>query len=93
MKDTLTRSKQDVIADFHRGVDRIDLRDIDANRGATGDQRFAWVDTSDLDAAFTGRTGQLRFDNGILMGDTNGDGKADFQIKVAGQLLAADILL
>jgi hypothetical protein len=74
-------------------VDIIDLRDIDANRDASGNQQFKWVDKSDLNASFTGQDGQLRFDGGILMGDTNGDGRADFQIKLAGSLLAADIIL
>ena len=47
----------------------------------------------DLDAEFTKEDGQLRFDNGILMGDVNGDGRADFHIKVQGSLGAADVLL
>jgi Ca2+-binding RTX toxin-like protein len=93
VKDTSSGSKKDVLTDFERGVDTIDLSDLDASRDAGGNQRFKWIDRADLDAAFTGRDGQLRFENGILMGDTNGDSKADFQIKIAGSLLATDVLL
>jgi hypothetical protein len=34
--------------------------------------------------AFTGAAGQLRFAAGVVSGDVNGDGKADFQIAVTG---------
>ncbi|HYP21188.1 MAG TPA: M10 family metallopeptidase, partial [Chloroflexia bacterium] len=67
-------SGRDAIADFQRGVDTIDLHGIDADQTAGGNQQFTWVDKSDLDAAFAGREGELRFAKGTLMGDTNGDG-------------------
>jgi hypothetical protein len=35
----------------------------------------------------------LRFANGILSGATNGDEKADFEIRIVGALAAADIIL
>jgi len=76
----------------HRDGDRIDLRTIDAKIGKAGNQAFSWVDRNDLDAAFTGREGQLRFAGGVLMGDVDGDGRADFHIKVVGQLYASDVL-
>lgn len=34
--------------------------------------------------AFTGSTAQLRFDNGLLQGDLNGDARADLQIRLDG---------
>ncbi|WP_170151539.1 SwmB domain-containing protein [Microvirga subterranea] len=46
-----------------------------------------------LKADFTGRAGQLRYDNGILTGDTNGDRKADFEIKIVGHFSSWDVLL
>ena len=46
-----------------------------------------------LKADFTGRAGQLRYDKGILMGDTNGDRKADFEIKIVGHFSSWDVLL
>lgn len=51
------------------------------------------VESLYLKADFTGRAGQLRYDNGILMGDTDGDRKADFEIKVGGHFSSWDVLL
>jgi serralysin len=81
----------DRIADYLVGVDRIDLRAIDANASLSGDQAFSYIGT----AAFTGKAGQLSFVNGVISGDTNGDRVADFKISVGGtsSLFAADFLL
>ena len=73
-------SGPDTIKDFVRGSDRIDLRGIDANSTMTGDQAFIFIGKS----AFRGKAGELSFSNGVLSGDVNGDGVADFQIKVSG---------
>jgi serralysin len=73
-------SAVDLIRDFHRGQDRIDLRSIDAKTTLSGNQAFAFIGQ----AAFDGHAGQLRFAAGLLQGDTNGDRIADFQVKVAG---------
>jgi Ca2+-binding RTX toxin-like protein len=73
--------------------DKIDLDTIDAakGKGNKGDQDFHWVDKKDLDAKFTDEAGELRFDKGKLSGDINGDGRADFEIKINGALLRGDI--
>ena len=45
---------------------------------------------------FTGTAGELRYNaNGILMGDVDGDGNADFHIELKGvpTVAAADLLL
>jgi hypothetical protein len=34
--------------------------------------------------SFDGSAGQLRFDNGLLQGDLNGDGRAELQIRLDG---------
>jgi serralysin len=70
----------DTIKDFVRGSDRIDLRGIDANTKVSGNQAFSFIGKSD----FSGKAGQLKFASGVVSGDVNGDGVADFQIKVAG---------
>jgi Ca2+-binding RTX toxin-like protein len=84
---------RDVIHDFGRGDDSVDLRRIDADAEARGNQAFTWIG----DAPFTGEAGQLRFtpDNRLLAGDTDGDGAADFEVKVNGPdvLTEADVLL
>jgi serralysin len=72
----------DTIADFAAG-DRIDLRRTSVD--------FTFIGN----AAFSGGAGQLRYANGLLEGDVNGDGLADLSIVVAGNptLGAADLLI
>jgi len=86
---TLTK---DVVKDFHRGEDKIDLSLIDADQdGTIGNQKFIWIGARE----FTGRDGELRFAGGYVSGDVNGDGTADFSIRVAGPSLmtASDFVL
>jgi serralysin len=71
---------RDTIQDFVRGVDRIDLRTIDASTAVAGDQAFSFIATQ----SFTGQSAQLSFTNHVLSGDVNGDKAADFQIYVSG---------
>jgi serralysin len=70
----------DTIRDFRRGTDHIDLRSIDANTKIAGNQAFSFLGQ----AAFHGKAGELRFDDGVVSGDVNGDRSADFKINVAG---------
>jgi Ca2+-binding RTX toxin-like protein len=98
-------SQRDTVFDFQSGRDLIDLRGIDANEFRKGNQAFTWscmdvafvnpdeADSSLLKTGFTGKAGQLRYDRGILMGDTDGDRKADFQIKIVGHFTGGDLLL
>jgi Ca2+-binding RTX toxin-like protein len=82
----------DVIADFIMAHgDRIDLRPIDTNPDLAGDQAFAWIGGG----SFAGVAGQLRFADGLLEGDVDGNGLADFQIGLSGvaALTAASIWL
>ena len=81
----------DVITDFRRGQDKIDLSGLDAVSG--GDQdAFAWVGS----AAFSGTAGELRSyaENGghFLAGDVDGDGLADFTIETSVPILAGDVI-
>jgi serralysin len=82
----------DVIVDFTRGQDRIDLSALDAdttNAGGTND-RFHFV----RGPAFTA-PGQLMFSGGVLYGNTDADAAADFAISLngLGALAASDIFL
>lgn len=85
-------SGRDVITDFHRSeFDVIDLSTIDADTTWSGNQGFTYIGSS----AFSGEAGELTFRAGVLSGDVNGDGYADFQIRAYGvsNLRADDFFL
>ena len=59
---------------------------------------FRWVNKRDLDAAFTGVDGQLRYaqrEDGrfVLQGDVNGDQKADFEVVIFGTITPEYVIL
>jgi serralysin len=90
--ETTTGARRDVILDFnHAEGDRIDLRDIDANAGSSGNQAFSFIGGE----SFSGTAGELRFADGIVSGDKNGDGNADFEIELSGvaSVFRSDFLL
>lgn len=71
----------DTIADFETGVDAIDLRPFGFDSFIGG-------------AEFSETAGELRFADGVLAGDLDGDGVADFAVTVQGSAVAAaDLLL
>jgi len=82
-----TVAASDTIADWNVG-DRINLSAIDANTGVAGDQAFTFIGSAAFSAA-----GQLQVTSGavtFVRGDIDGDGAADFAIKLSGpQTLAA----
>jgi serralysin len=84
----------DEIVDFVSGTDKIDLRGIDGNAGAAGDQAFSFIGNAD----FSNVAGELRAysadgDN-FVAGDVNGDGVADFIINLGGSsAVASDFFL
>ncbi len=79
--DSAVGSRRDVISDFRSSEnDVVDLRSIDANELVGGNQNFSPIGGS----AFHGKAGELQFKNGLISGDTDGDGRADFQIKMNG---------
>jgi Ca2+-binding RTX toxin-like protein len=98
--DSLKGGNRDVILDFVRGLDDIDLHDIDAKRGA-GNQDFKFIGKS----AFHHKAGELHYvvtnkpgtahDKVIVEGDIDGNGKADFQIQLSHitKLGAGDFVL
>jgi Ca2+-binding RTX toxin-like protein len=89
-------SSADIVTDFDQAEgDRIHVRQFDANTGVGGDQNFSWIGTG----AFTGVAGQLHYlqagPNTFVEGDTDGDGTADFAIRLDGlhTLAAGDFVL
>jgi Ca2+-binding RTX toxin-like protein len=102
--DIGTTASHDALMDFEAGgstaatgIDRIDLSGIDAvSRTATRDDAFSFIGTG----AFTNHAGELRVQVtgdhvANLLGDTNGDGVADFVLEVhyTGTLDASDFVL
>ena len=73
LADSLSGLGRDLIADFEKGSDRIDLTALDASR---------YIGSG----AFSGRAGEVRyaaFDGGTIIElDTNGDRLSDFQIEL-----------
>lgn len=90
-----TASHRDTILDFKTGTDKIDLTAINAMLEASGRKPFHFI----AEAPLTGRPGQLHYiDFGrylLVEGDKNGDGVADFAVKVFGseELTGGDFLL
>jgi Ca2+-binding RTX toxin-like protein len=83
---------RDVIADFLRSQgDKIDLSVIDAKTTVAADQVFTFIGS----ASFSRQAGQLRYKDGIVAGDVNGDGSGEFHIEITGtpSLLASDFIL
>ena len=96
-----TAATRDVITDFDRYDDVIDLFAMDAVRGKSGDQGFTFIGrqafhhvAGELHAVRYNLAGTAR-DMTIVEGDTNGDGRADFQIELKGllALTKADFIL
>ena len=86
----------DTITDFNRSQgDRISLALIDANTFTSTDDAFTFIGAG----AFSHTAGELRYDpvlrGAMVSGDTNGDGVADFQVKLnwTAVLQAADFIL
>lgn len=97
LSDSKTLSTgRDTIYDFDGDKgDFISLDALDANANKTGNQAFKFIGEAD----FTKSAGQLHFIVGssstLVEGDVNGDGKADFQIKIASayDFIASDFIL
>ncbi|MFT3974994.1 MAG: calcium-binding protein [Amaricoccus sp.] len=90
-RDTTSGSRFDVVVDFSTGTDKIDLSAIDARSTAAGNQAFDYIGAR----AFGDHAGELRFAGGLLQGDVNGDGLADFSIQLGREthVAAADLIL
>lgn len=85
-------SDADDIRDFSRSQgDKINLSGIDANTKASGNQAFDFIGSK----AFSGDAGELRYVNGRIHGDMNGDKVADFHIDIENGhgLIASDFIL
>ncbi len=86
---------RDTIADFTRGDDKIDLStfwdysfDVTSNSLRVCEFRYVGA------RAFSGNADEVRLESGVLFGDSNQDGFADFAIRLPGiaALSAADFI-
>lgn len=82
----------DVITDFARGYDKIDLSTLDANTATATNDAFTSVIGS---ATAFSAAGQLKVVNGVLYGNTDADSTAEFAIQLTGvtALTTADFVL
>ncbi len=82
--DHSLKAAKDKIKDFEIGHDKIDL-------SAMSNMDWSWIGRG----KFSGEAGDLRFHKSKLKGDIDGDGRADFVVKVAGvdKLHESDLLL
>ena len=87
LADSAKGSARDTIGDFERRLDSIDLAGIDADATRKGNQAFVFLG----DLRFDKVAGEWRFTNGILAGDVDGDGRADFEVAVAGALAVGEV--
>lgn len=88
----ITSSTADVITDFFRGQDKIDLSTLDAITYTTySNEAFSFIGNT---TAFTA-AGQLRLQDSVLYGNTDTDSDAEFAIKLTGvtTLAATDFVL
>ncbi|MBB1250133.1 calcium-binding protein [Rhizobium sp. G21] len=86
----------DTISDFTKAdFDQINMNAIDADTTAKNNQNFTFISNN----AFSGDAGELRFNisggNTTVQADINGDGKADFVLRLTGaiSLATSDFLL
>lgn len=79
-----SKRARDVITDFRKGNDRIDLSAIDANPATPTDDEFRFLGQD----SFTGHAGEIRYSKGSLRSmisiDIDGDRTADMRIELSG---------
>jgi serralysin len=80
------------IEDFVSGSDVIHLEHIDTDADAAGDQGFVFIGTAEF--TDTG-TAEVRFSNGVVYADFNGNANSDMAITLTGvaSVTAADFVL
>ena len=88
----LTSPIWDVISDFQRGSDKIDLMALDANTATATNEAFHSIIGST--SAFTA-AGQLKVASGVLYGNTDSDSTPEFAIQLVGivSLATSDFVL
>ncbi|MEF8747646.1 MAG: cadherin-like domain-containing protein [Candidatus Accumulibacter propinquus] len=93
----ITIASGDVISDFVRSQDKIDLSTLDADTGIAGDQIFSAPVVGGSFSGVFANPGDLFFDSvaHVLYGNTDADAAAEFAIQLTGvsTLAATDLFL
>jgi|GEM_PF-967819 len=86
LSEMSTNSVRDIITDFVRGQDKIDLSTLDANQVATGRQFFSAPVVGGSFSGVFSNPGDLYFDNvaHVLYGNTNASPEPEFSIQLSG---------
>jgi serralysin len=90
--ESVVGAGHDTIINFHHNQhDRIDLSGIDVDAVTDGHQGFTYINGADFHSV----AGELRFSDGLLQGDVDGDGNADFEVGLSGvtALVQGDLIL
>lgn len=87
---TVAASGRDLIRGFKSGEDKIDLSAIDADTGKKGVQSFDLVDGTKFSKTAGELIVKVQGSHTFVMGDVDGDGKADFSIDLIGKKALAD---
>lgn len=90
--ESVVGANRDVIINFHHDQhDHIDLVGIDADTTQPNDQAFHFIGSG----AFGSVAGELRFAGGVIQGDVDGNGVADFEIALLNvtSLVQSDFIL
>ena len=91
--ESVVGAGRDVIINFHHSQhDQIVLSGIDAEQR---DRRGPGLRSMLGPADFTSVAGELRFADGVLQGDVDGDGTADFEVELTAvtALVRGDLIL
>lgn len=90
--DSVPGSGRDTISDFNRSQgDHLDVSGIDWNSIKPGAQNPTFIGSQ----SFHRVAGEMRLENGRLQADVNGDGRADWEVRIPGMtsLRASDWIL
>lgn len=74
------RTSTDLITDFQPGLDFISLNFALVNTNGAAQSSWSYVGSG----VFTGKTGEVRFSNGLLQCDLNGDRFSDINVQLLG---------
>ncbi len=93
----VSATSRDVITDFVRGQDKIDLRGLDANQATSINDAFSAPTVGGKFSGVFANAGELYFDQvaRVLYGNTDADVAAEFAIALTGvnTLSASDLML